>query len=124
MASGRLANRLDAARAPSSSNLLSGGGKSAPDATLRTPDGAGRNGTRLEPIAWNASNSSGAAAVRPSSPGDGTMSGRPTHTPTVCRPSKPIAHASRYPYDVPVLKAIRPPLALGGGGASPRMRLM
>ena len=49
-----------------------------------------------------ASNRIGAAASRPVRPGEGELSGRPTQTATVEPRSKPIASASRKPYEVPV----------------------
>jgi len=47
------------------------------------------------PVRAKASNRMGAAAVRPTMPGAGAPSGRPTHTPMVMRPSKPTDQASR-----------------------------
>ena len=56
-------------------------------ATLRAPDGAACIGVRRAAMRANASNSSGAAVVRPVSPGVEAPSGRPTHTATMWRPS-------------------------------------
>ena len=52
--------------------------------------GAGAVGRRAK-----ASNRIGAAAMRPTRPGTGAPSGRPTQTPIVCLPSKPTDQASR-----------------------------
>ena len=60
-----------------------------------TPSGARTNGTGACPVRANASNRIGAAVVRPTIPGTGAPSGRPTQTPMVMRPSKPTAQASR-----------------------------
>ncbi len=73
---------------------LSGGGNLALDVTS-TPFGARGNAVGGAPRRANASNRIGAAAMRPTSPGTGAPSGRPTQTPMVCLPSKPIDQASR-----------------------------
>ena len=60
-----------------------------------TPFGACGSATGGWPVRAKASNRIGAAAVRPTRPGTGAPSGRPTQTPMVRRPSKPTAQASR-----------------------------
>jgi len=85
------------------------------------PLGAGLNATVGVPSLSNASNRIGAAIVMPDNPGTGAPSGRPTQTPITVLPSNPIDHPSRYPYDVPVLKAILPADPFSGGGTSRRI---
>jgi len=60
-----------------------------------TPFGGFGSGAGSRPVRAKASKRIGAAAVRPTRPGTGAPSGRPTHTPMVSRPSKPIDQASR-----------------------------
>ena len=81
--------------APSRKRLSGGGRSRAGDPSA--PDGAGGSGVRRAASRAKASNSSGAAAVRPVSPGVAAPSGRPTHTAIVWRPSKPTDQASRKP---------------------------
>ena len=59
------------------------------------PVGALGSAAGIFPVRAKASNRIGAAAVRPTRPGTGAPSGRPTHTPIVIRPSKPTDQASR-----------------------------
>ena len=61
------------------------------------PFGARASGAGTPPMRAKASNRIGAAALRPTRPGTGAPSGRPTQTPMVRLPSKPTDHASRYP---------------------------
>jgi hypothetical protein len=97
-------------RAPSGGNMKRGGSTTSlgPVALKRcsgggnlllaaksAPFGACGNGAGASPDRANASNRIGAAEARPTNPGTGAPSGRPTQTPTVIRPSNPIAHASR-----------------------------
>jgi hypothetical protein len=72
----------------------SGGGSRAV-AACSTPRGGGGSGAGGLPIRAKLSNRIGAAPLRPISPGTGAPSARPTQTPTVRRPSKPIDQASR-----------------------------
>ncbi len=65
------------------------------------------NGVCNRPERAKASNRIGAATARPTMPGTGAPSGRPTQTPMVICPSKPTAQASRSRKLVPVLKAMR-----------------
>src|SRR5262249_10082966 len=73
------------------------GGGSFPAAATSAPLGAAGSGTGSLPVRAKASNRIGAAATRPTRPGTGAPSGRPTQTPMVRLPSKPTAQASRYP---------------------------
>ena len=72
----------------------SGGGRRLLAAKI-APFGAFGSAAGRPPMRANASNRIGAAAARPTKPGTGAPSGRPTQTPTVRLPSKPTDHASR-----------------------------
>src|SRR5262249_44429688 len=67
------------------------GGGSFPAAAASAPLGAAGSGAGSLPVRAKASNRIGAAATRPTSPGTGAPSGRPTQTPMVRLPSKPTA---------------------------------
>ena len=99
-------------RAPSGGNMIFKGGSppalgrpagrkrwsgngSLPLTANRAPCGAWGSGAGSLPERAKASNRIGAAAVRPTRPGTGAPSGRPTQTPMVRLPSKPIDQASR-----------------------------
>ena len=79
---------------PTGRNRRSGSGSLALLATS-VPLGGFGSGAGSLPVRAKASNRIGAAAVRPTRPGTGAPSGRPTQTPMVMRPSKPTDQASR-----------------------------
>ena len=87
----------DVASINRSIQIFQSGGGSLAEAAKSAPWGEGGNGTAAWPERAKASNKMGAALARPTSPGTGEPSGRPTHTPMVMRPSKPTAQASRKP---------------------------
>ena len=62
---------------------------------ISAPFGAFGSAAGRLPERANASNRIGAAAARPTRPGTGAPSGRPTQTPMVRLPSKPTDQASR-----------------------------
>ena len=79
---------------PTGRNRRNGSGSLALLASSTAFGGFG-SAAGIFPVRAKASNRIGAAAVRPTSPGTGAPSGRPTHTPMVMRPSKPTDQASR-----------------------------
>ena len=64
-------------------------------AASSAPFGACASAAGSLPVRAKASNRIGAALARPTRPGTGAPSGRPTQTPIVRLPSKPTDHASR-----------------------------
>ena len=79
---------------PSGRKCCSGTGNLALAATIASFGACAKRAGNL-PLRAKASNRIGAAAPRPTNPGVGAPSGRPTQTPMVRLPSKPTAQASR-----------------------------
>src|SRR3954452_8236486 len=84
---------LSPARAPGRKRCRGGGSLAV--AATSAPFGDRGSAAGNLPVRAEASNRIGAAAALPIRPGTGAPSGRPTHTPMVCRPSNPTAQASR-----------------------------